>query len=171
MPGPDLYGSNLHHVYNRTQSHQQFVDSASQILALNNFVSKSNVICPTQIHRFIYKLNISGLTWNFISTLDINSQVHDLTAWDNNQSLIADMENISVVVSNHSNYSNYSRVHKRLKTRTLVDVPIVNDNCSGVRRHLRLCCLNARSIKNKSADFVCYALSIGADVFVLLKHG
>ena len=36
-------------------------------------------------------------------------------------------------------------------------------------RHLRLCCLNARPIKNKSADFVCYASSTGADIFAITE--
>ena len=36
-------------------------------------------------------------------------------------------------------------------------------------KHLRLCYLNARSLKNKSADFVCYALSTGADIFAITE--
>lgn len=44
-----------------------------------------------------------------------------------------------------------------------------NADVSGgiVRRYLRLCCLNARFIKNKSADFAYYAFSIGADIFTM----
>jgi hypothetical protein len=34
---------------------------------------------------------------------------------------------------------------------------------------LKLCLLNARSIKNKSSDFVCYGLSAGADVFAITE--
>jgi hypothetical protein len=32
-----------------------------------------------------------------------------------------------------------------------------------------MCLLNARSIKNKSSDFVCYGLSAGADVFAITE--
>lgn len=45
----------------------------------------------------------------------------------------------------------------------------MDDHCSGAKRNLRLCSFNARSIKNKSADFVCYALSTGADIFAITE--
>lgn len=62
--------------------------------------------------------------------------------------------NIPVVTSNRLNYL---RPFNRPPARSLVSIPIVNEQYRCARRHLRLCCLNARSIKNKSADFVCYA--------------
>ena len=74
--------------------------------------------------------------------------------------------NIPVITSNRLNYS---RPFKRPTTRSLVSIPIVNEQCRCARRHLRLCCLNARSIKNKSADFACYASSTGADIFVITE--
>ena len=41
--------------------------------------------------------------------------------------------------------------------------------CFNTGKHLRLCCLNARSIKNKSADFVCDGPSTGADIFAITE--
>ena len=74
--------------------------------------------------------------------------------------------NIPVVISNRSNYS---RPFNRPLTRNLVSIPIVNEQYRCARRHLRICCLNARSIKNKSADFACYANSTGADIFAITE--
>ena len=48
--------------------------------------------------------------------------------------------NIPVVASNRLNYS---RPFNRPIARSLVSIPIVNEQCRCDRRHLRLCCLNA----------------------------
>ena len=74
--------------------------------------------------------------------------------------------NIPVVTSNRLNYS---RSFNRPTARSLVSIPIINEQCRCVRRHLRLCCLNARFIKNKSADFACYASSTGTNIFAITK--
>ena len=76
--------------------------------------------------------------------------------------------NIPVIISNRPNYS---RSFAKPKTRQLFEVPIVNEQCQiqSASRNLRLCCLNAPSIRNKSADFVCYASSSGADVFAITE--
>ena len=74
--------------------------------------------------------------------------------------------NIPVVTSNRLNYS---RSFNRPTTRRLVNIPIVNEEYRCARRHLRRCCLNAGSIKNKSADFACYASSTGADIFAITE--
>lgn len=76
------------------------------------------------------------------------------------------LSNIPVVTSDRLNYL---RPFNRLTARSLVSIPIVNEQYRCARRHLRLCCLNARSIKNKSADFVCYASSTGADIFAITE--
>ena len=57
--------------------------------------------------------------------------------------------NIPVITSNRFNYS---RPFKRPTARSLVSISTVKEQYRCARRHLRLCCLNARSIKNKSAD-------------------
>ena len=74
--------------------------------------------------------------------------------------------NIPVVISNRSNYS---RPFNRPVTRNLISIPIVNEQYRCARRYLRSCRLNARSIKNKSADFACYANSTGADIFAITE--
>ena len=74
--------------------------------------------------------------------------------------------NIPVVISNRSNYS---RPFNRPTTRNLVSIPIVNEQCRCAKRHLRLCCLNAGSIKNKSVDFACYTSTTGADIFAITE--
>ena len=56
--------------------------------------------------------------------------------------------------------------------RSLVDIPIVSA-VSGQQRHaghqLKFCCLNARSLRNKSADFVCYVGSSRADIVTITE--
>ena len=53
---------------------------------------------------------------------------------------------------------------------TLTDVPIDISQCSSLRTNLmKLCNLNARSIKSKSADFLCYAKSCAADIFAITE--
>ena len=74
--------------------------------------------------------------------------------------------NIPVVTSNRLNYS---RPFNRPTARSLVSISIVKEQYRCAMRHLRLCCLNARPIKNKSADFVCYASSTGADIFAITE--
>ena len=78
-----------------------------------------------------------------------------------------EFKNIPVLISNRT--YNYSRSFKRPTMRNIIEVPIVRDERPSAKRHLRLCSLNARSLKNKSADFVCYALSTGADVFAITE--
>ena len=68
-----------------------------------------------------------------------------------------------------SNCLNYSRPFNRPPARGLVSIPIVNEQCQCARKHSQLCCLNTRSIKNKSADFDCYASSTGADIFAITE--
>ena len=46
---------------------------------------------------------------------------------------------------------------------------IRTEQYESTKKYLKLCLLNARSIKNKSADFVCYGLSTGADVFAITE--
>ena len=75
---------------------------------------------------------------------------------------MSNLLNIPVVISNGSNNS---RPFHRPVTGNLASIPIVNEQYRCPRRYLRICCLNARSIKNKSADFACYANSTGADIF------
>ena len=54
--------------------------------------------------------------------------------------------------------------------RTLTDVPIDRSQCSSLRTNLmKLCNLNARSIKSKSADFLCYVKSCAADIFAITE--
>ena len=54
--------------------------------------------------------------------------------------------------------------------RTLTDVPIDIAQCSSLRTNLmKLCNLNARSIKSKSADFLCYVKSCAADIFAITE--
>ena len=55
--------------------------------------------------------------------------------------------------------------HKRSEVRTIINLPTISEQSPNVKTHLRLCCLNARSIKSKSADFVCYAASTGANIY------
>ena len=74
--------------------------------------------------------------------------------------------NIPTVISNRPNYS---RSFAKPTTRHLIEVPIVNEQKQSARKNLRLCCLNAQSIRNKSADFVCYASSSSADVFAITE--
>lgn len=45
---------------------------------------------------------------------------------------------------------------KKLISRSVVDVPIVSDRTHHTMHNLKFCCLNARSLRNKSAEFVCY---------------
>ena len=54
--------------------------------------------------------------------------------------------------------------------RTLTNVPIDISQCSSLRTNLmKLCNLNARSIKSKSADFLCYVKSCAADIFAITE--
>ena len=39
------------------------------------------------------------------------------------------------------------------------------------RSYQRLCCLNTRSIKNKSADLTCHASSTGPNIFAITESG
>lgn len=51
----------------------------------------------------------------------------------------------------------------------LVDVPIVLIQSQRAKSYLKLCSLNARSVKNKSADFVDYVGKTGADLFAITE--
>ena len=51
-------------------------------------------------------------------------------------------------------------------SRTLVDINI-DQQRSG--KQFKLCCLNARSLKNKSAGFVCYVESCAADIITITE--
>lgn len=73
---------------------------------------------------------------------------------------------ISVVASRRPNH--IARLNRSI-TRTLVNISIVPAQCNRVQGHLKLCSINARSVKNKSADFVCYVRSSGADIFAITE--
>ena len=54
--------------------------------------------------------------------------------------------------------------------RTLINVPIAISEDSAISTNsLKFCNLNTRSIKNKSADFVCYVKSCAADIFAITE--
>ena len=57
----------------------------------------------------------------------------------------------------------------RTTSRTSVLVPIVNKQRLRVGSFLKFCSLNARSVRNKSADFVSYVQSSGADIFAVTE--
>ena len=57
-----------------------------------------------------------------------------------------------------------------VESRTLINVPIANSEDSAISTNsLKFCNLNTRSIKNKSADFVCYVKSCAADIFAITE--
>ena len=54
--------------------------------------------------------------------------------------------------------------------RTLTDVPIDRSQCSSLGTNsMKFCNLNARSIKSKSADFLCYVKSCAPDIFAITE--
>ena len=67
----------------------------------------------------------------------------------------------------------YNNLHRRstgVESRTLINVPIVNsEHSASSTNSLKFCNLNTRSIKNKSADFVCYVKSCAADIFAITE--
>lgn len=67
-----------------------------------------------------------------------------------------------------SDRPNIARLNKSI-FRTLVEVPIVSEQRHCAENYLRLCSLNARSLKNKCADFVCYVNSTEADIFAITE--
>ena len=74
---------------------------------------------------------------------------------------------IPVLISNRFSSSNPRR--KRAVASNLVKIPLTHQSFHNTGKQLRLCYLNARSLKNKSADFVCYAPSTGADIFSITE--
>jgi len=73
--------------------------------------------------------------------------------------------NIPVVITSRPDKHQHSTRAVSLNSRSIINIPTIKEQCPIVKKHLRICCLNARSIKNKTADFVCYAASTGADIF------
>ena len=70
----------------------------------------------------------------------------------------------------------YYNVNKRKKcgsnAKNLIVIPGVTLKTPNICRkenQVRLCSLNAQSLRNKSADFVCYASSIRADIFAVTE--
>ena len=57
----------------------------------------------------------------------------------------------------------------RTTSRTSVLVPIVPEQRFRVGSYLKFCSLNARSVRNKSADLVSYVESSGADIFAVTE--
>ena len=54
--------------------------------------------------------------------------------------------------------------------RTLINVSIDRSQCSlSGTNSLKLCNLNTRSVKSKSADFLCYVQSCAADIFAITE--
>ena len=100
----------------------------------------------------------SSSTFNFLElSVLLSGDVHPLPGPENRKS-------ISVRISQrtrrrHGNHHTVKNNHKRPEVRTIINIPTISEQSPNVKNHLRLCCLNARSIKNKSADFVCYAAS------------
>lgn len=97
----------------------------------------------------------------------LSGDVHPLPGPENRKS-------ISVRISQrtrrrHGNHHTVKNNHKRPEVRTIINIPTISEQSPNVKNHLRLCCLNARSIKNKSADFVCYAASTGADIYIFTE--
>ena len=53
---------------------------------------------------------------------------------------------------------------------TLTGVPIDKSQCSSFgTKSMKLCNLNTRSIKSKSADILCYVKSCAADIFAITE--
>ena len=67
----------------------------------------------------------------------------------------------------------YNNLHRRsiaVESRTLINVPIANfEQSVSSTTSLKFCNLNTRSLKNKSADFVCYVKSCAADIFAITE--
>ena len=59
--------------------------------------------------------------------------------------------------------------HDRTTPRSSVLVPIVPEQRLRVGSYLKFCSLNARSVRNKSADFVSYVESSGADILAVTE--
>ena len=67
-------------------------------------------------------------------------------------------------------HNNFGRRFTAVESRTLIDVPIVNSQYSAAcSNSIKFCNLNTRSIKSKSADFVCYVKSCAADIFAITE--
>ena len=73
---------------------------------------------------------------------------------------------VTVLISNRMNSP---RPYTKPAPTNLIRIPLIDESFHNSRKHVRLCCLNARSIKNKSADFVCYGPSTGADIFAITE--
>lgn len=71
------------------------------------------------------------------------------------------------LLMNVDKHSHITPKQQRLQARSTITVPTIREQCPIVKNHLRVCCFNARSIKNKTADFVCYAASTGADIYAM----
>ena len=67
-------------------------------------------------------------------------------------------------------HNNFGRRFTAVESRTLIDVPILNSQYSAAcSNSIKFCNLNTRSIKSKSADFVCYVKSCAADIFAITE--
>ena len=66
-----------------------------------------------------------------------------------------------------SNRISHTTCRDRTTSRTSVLVPIVPEQRFRVGSYLKFCGLNARSVRNKSADLVSYVESSGADTFAV----
>ena len=84
----------------------------------------------------------------------------------NNESM--NQSKIPVLISSRFSYSNSRRTSIAVASN-LVQIPLTEQSSYNTGKHLRLCYLNARSLKNKSAHFVCYASSTGADIFAITE--
>ena len=58
---------------------------------------------------------------------------------------------------------------KELISRSVVDVPIVSGGTHHTVHNLKFCCLNARSLRNESGEFVCYVGSSSADIVAITE--
>ena len=81
----------------------------------------------------------------------------------NSSSMLSDLSSVS------SDFSTSSPSQLPFP-RTLINVPIAISEDSAISTNsLKFCNLNTRSIKNKSADFVCYVKSCAADIFAITE--
>ena len=68
-----------------------------------------------------------------------------------------------------SDRMSYTTCRERTTSRTSVLIPIVPEQRFRVGSYLKFCSLNARSVRNKSADLISYVESSGTDIIAVTK--
>ncbi|XP_029202851.2 uncharacterized protein LOC114967028 [Acropora millepora] len=151
------------HVWNMLKSFDLLVPRRGQRGREYHRLNRINTIISSErrpLHRIIRPSKSFLLN---IQDRHISTQGNTFVNLQNSSSMLSDLSSVS------SDFSTSSPSQLPFP-RTLINVPIAISEDSAISTNsLKFCNLNTRSIKNKSADFVCYVKSCAADIFAITE--